>query len=434
MELATDTVYRYTDILHGAFYPHEIGDDGELLFSSYSLGDYELYRMDIPQPVEQFAALDEALPDDEIDRIEEEAEALTDIELSDQNRNQSAGGGWHISNIQIAGGYSSTGTILANTFIELEDLLGNHRLTAIIGSIESQRNYTAVYTNQKNRWNWGVLGTSQRAFFFTFDLNQGNTLQRQSFFELDGGEIFANYPFGRDWRMETSVGYYRRQYAPSSSILQGTGGELILFNERFRSGTYMPVRVDFVGDRARFKEYGPFAGRRLRIGFEVAPPGVADLQFYNTTVDFRQYIPITKDSQLAFRIWGAASFGDDPTAFFLGGLNQLRGYEYLQFAGSRAGMFNLEYRFPIVWEARAGDFALRHIRGVLFADVGTAWFRDEDYTFWENGALQDAVASVGFGVNINLVGLPLWFFWAQRTDFDQFYGGLDFSFYIGPSF
>ncbi len=435
LELADDTVYRYTNILHGAFYPQQIPGTRELLFSSFGDGSYDLYTMDLPEPVEQFSAFDEALPDEEIDRIETEMTEITHIELSDQNRTQSAGGGWHISNIQIAGGFTTgtNSTILANTLIQIEDLMGNNQFTLILGSISSQRNFTAVYTNQKNRWNWGALATSQRSFFFTQDFNTGS-IDRNSLFELDGGELFANYPFGRDWRAEFSVGYYRRQFFASSSILQGTGGDLEVFSERFTSGTYLPISVKLIGDRARFKEYGPFAGRRVSLGLNFAPAGVGDVSFVSTILDLRQYLQITKDSQLALRLYGAASFGDNPEVFFIGGLNMLRGYDYLGFSGSRNALFNLEYRFPLIWEARGGEMALRHIRGLAFLDVGAAWFNDETFTLFEDDRLKDAVGSFGLGFGVDLIGLPLWFFWAQRTDFKELFGGPDFSFYIGPLF
>ncbi len=435
LELATDTVERYSNILHGAFYPQAVPGSNRMLFSAYGDGAYDLFTMELPTPLESFAAIDEDLPEEEIDRLEAESEALVDIELSDENRTQSAGGGWHISNIQIAGGYSSFsgGTVLANTFIQMEDLLGNHQLTAILGSIESQRNYTAVYTNRKNRWEWGALLTSQRSFFFGFDINS-SSIERNSLFELDGGEIFANYPFSRDWRAEFSVGYYRREYASGLGGLQGTSDEIIAFEERFHSGTSLPIAVNLIGDKARFKEYGPFAGRRFQFGVEASPPGIGSLEYYNVSTDIRQYVPITKDSQLALRLWGSASFGEDPTAFFFGGLNQLRGYRYLQFAGSRAGLVNAEYRFPIIWEARLGDFALRQIRGLLFFDMGAAWFEDDDFTLFDEGRLVDGRAAFGAGIGVNLVGIPLYWFFAQRTDFDSLDGGIDVSFYIGPLF
>lgn len=434
LELATDTVFRYTNILHGAFYPQQIPGTSKLLFSSYGEGVYDLFTMELPEALEQFAAFDEAVDDAEVDRIENEMEQLTTVELSDQNRTQSSGGGWHLSNIQIAGGFTTgqNSTVLANTFVQFEDLLGNNQFTLILGSVESQRNYTAIYTNQSHRWNWGVSGTSQRSFFFTRDINGG--FDRNSAFELDGVEAFANYPFGRDWRAEFSVGYFDRFFLASQSVLEGTSGDRETFADRFSSGTYVPISVKFIGDRARFKEYGAFSGRRVSVDFSVAPPGLGDLDFTSAIIDFRQYIPVTKDSQLAFRVYGAASTGDNPEVFFLGGLNMLRGYDYLQFAGSRNALVNVEYRFPLIWEARGGEFALRNIRGLLFADVGAAWFDDDEFDLFANGGLEDAVASIGAGLGVNLFGLPLWFFWAQRTDFNDFDGGLDFSFYIGPLF
>ncbi len=126
--------------------------------------------------------------------------------------------------------------------------------------------------------------------------------------------------------------------------------------------------------------------------------------------------------------------GDNPSVFYVGGLNQLRGYDYLRFAGNRAWLANVEYRFPLIWEARAGDFALRHIRGLIFMDMGATWFKGQEFKFIEDGRLQTPVASFGAGFGVNMVGLPLWFFWAQRTDFKDFYGGPDFQFYIGPLF
>ncbi len=435
MELATETVSRYTNILHGAFFPHESAFTGELLFSSYSDGMYDLYSMDLPQPVETFVAFDEAIEDEEIDRLEAEATALADVELTDQNKTQSAGGGWHISAIQVAGGYSAGsfgGTVLASTYIEFQNLMGTQQITTILGSAQSQRNYTAVYRNQSSRWNWGALLTSQRSFFFTQTLTGG--LDRNSVFALDGGEVFADYPFTRDWRAEVALGYYRREYVPAAFLLESSGGDLVRFSDHYFSGNYGKVGIKLVGDEARFKEYGPYAGRRLSLGIEAAPPGTGSINFYDVTVDFRQYIQVTKDSQLALRLWGAGSFGDHSSVFYIGGLNQLRGYDYLRFSGNRATLANIEYRFPLIFEARAGDFAIRNIRGLVFADVGAAWFKGEDFNFTLDGSLDDAVGSFGAGVGVNLVGLPLWFFWAQRTDFMSLEGSPRFQFYIGPLF
>jgi Tol biopolymer transport system component len=435
IELATETVYRYTNILHGAFFPHELAKTGELMFSNYSDGVYDLYAMELPEPIETFVAVDEAIDDEEIDRIEAEATALANVELSDQNRTQSAGGGWHIANVQIAGGYSVGsfgGTVLTNTLIEFQNLMGTQSVTAVLGSVQGARNYTGIYRNSAHRWNWGAMLTSQRSFFFTQSINGG--IDRNSVFELDGGELFADYPFTRDWRAEFSLGYFRREYLPSNFLLQSSGGHLVRFADQYHGGNYMSVGVKLIGDKARFKEYGPYAGRRVSLGVVAAPPGTGTLNFYDVTVDLRQYVQVTKDSQLAFRVWASGSFGYDPSVFYIGGLNQLRGYDYLRFSGNRAVLGNIEYRFPLIFESRAGDFVLRNIRGLLFLDTGAAWFKGEDFNFSVDGSLQDALASFGVGIGVNLVGLPLWFFWAQRTDFKSLDGRPDFQFYIGPLF
>ncbi|MFW6198255.1 MAG: BamA/TamA family outer membrane protein [Acidobacteriota bacterium] len=433
MELADGSVRRYTNILHGAFFPQQVpGDSGRrLLFSSYSDQQYELYTMDLQEAFETFSAESEALPDERVAELERRREEIASVELDEGNKTQSAGGGWHISNVQIAGGFTSQGTILSNTAIQFSDMFGNQQVTAILGSVESQRNYSAIYENQKRRLNWGAMATSQRSFFFTFDpINR--EIDREAFFELDGGEIFADYPLGRDWRMEFSVGYYRREFG-LDALLETTTGGVTTLQQRFSDGTFMPIGVGFVGDKARFKEWGPFAGRRVNLGFEVAP-GIGDLNFYEATADFREYAQVTANSLFALRVWGGAAFGDDPGVFFFGGLNQLRGFDFLQFSGSRAVFTNLEYRFPVIWEARLGDFAIRHIRGTLFFDVGAAWFEDQDFTPWEDGRLQDARASFGLGISFNLGPLPLNWYLAQKTDLDSLIGDPTIEFYIGPTF
>jgi outer membrane protein assembly factor BamA len=418
--------------LLGGFFPHPIPQTDRLLFSSFGEGRYQLYTTDLLEPFEVFAAVDEDLPEEEIERIEAEFAAASSVELSEDNVTRSASGGWHIEDIQIAGGVTSRGTILSNTAIVASDLLGNHRITAILGSVESQRNYSAAYTNLKTRLNWGIYGTSQRSYFLFIDpIN--SEIDRQSVYALDGGEIFAEYPLSRDTRLEFSVGYFRREYN-LGGFLQSTGGQTANLAEQYTNGKYMPIGFGIITDKARFKEYGAFSGSRVALNTSVAPPGVGDLGFYDVSLDLRKYLQITGESQLALRLWGSASFGDDPSVFFFGGLNQLRGYNFLQFSGNRAFFANLEYRFPVIYEAALGSLAIRHIRGTLFLDVGAGWFDEEDFTFWQDGRLQDARASFGIGIGFFLGPVPLNWYLSQRTDFDEFFGDPSISFYLGPNF
>ncbi|MCH7823765.1 MAG: PD40 domain-containing protein [Acidobacteria bacterium] len=440
MALATGQVEKHTDLLGGAFFPQPLPQNasakGDLLFSNYSDGRYELYLMDITsEPLETYLAVDEALADEEIAAIEQEMADAATVQLDQSNVSQSPTAGWHISNVNVAGGYGrfgGSGTVLAALSIEISDLMGNHRIVGVFGSASRQRNLQGMYFNQRRRLNWGVSVTSQRLFFFTRDLNNLSQIDRESFFELDGAEIFASYPISRDVRVEVSAGYYDQLYT-FATLFETTGGDLIL-GSAYPSGTYMPLGASLIADKARFREFGPFAGWRTRVDFRYAPPSVGDLTFTEWIIDHRMYFPVTARNIIAWRTWMAWSQGEDPNVFFMGGLNQLRGYDWLQFSGNRTWFMNLEYRWPFIDELRGGAMAITDIRGLFFLDVGGAWFDGFDFDFFEGGRLKDAVASFGGGMMIDFGPLPLNFYVSQRFDGRSLIGGARFDFYIGPRF
>jgi len=440
MALATGEIERHTDMLHGAFFPQPLPQNasakGDLLFSNYSDRRYELYLMDLPtEAMETYIADDEALPDAELLAIEQEMADAATVQLDQSNNNQTPAKGWHISNINVAGGYGrygGAGMVLAALSIEISDLMGDHRIVGIFGSAAGQRNLQGMYFNQSKRLNWGASVTSQRLFFFTPRVDQGSGLDREAFYELDGAEIFASYPLSRDMRVEFSAGFYDQLYIFDQALID-TGGDIV-FGSVYPSGTYVPLGISLIADKARFREFGPFAGWRTRLDFRYAPPSVADLTFREWIVDHRMYFPITARNTIAWRTWLAWSQGEDPNVFFMGGLNQLRGYDWLQFSGNRAWFMNLEYRWPFIDEVRGGTFAINDIRGLFFFDIGGSWFDGTEFTIINEGRLQDALASFGGGVMIDLGPMPLNFYFSQKTDGRQLIEGVRFDFYIGPRF
>ncbi len=440
MALSTGEIERHTDLLHGAFFPQALPQNasakGDLLFSNYGDGRYELYLMDIPtEALETYNADDEALPDGEIAILEQTMADAATVQLDTSNVSQSPAKGWHISNVNVAGGYGrfgGAGTVLAALSIEISDMMGNHRIVGVFGSVSNQRNLQGMYFNQSKRLNWGVTAISQRMFFFTRSLNNQNALDREAFYELDGAEFSASYPFSRDYRVELSAGFYDQLYSFSNTF-ESTGGDLVI-GSVYPSGTYVPLGISLIVDKARFREFGAFAGWRTRLDFRYAPPNVANLTFREWIVDQRMYFPVTARNTIAWRTWLAWSQGDDPNVFFMGGLNQLRGYDWLQFSGNRVWFTNIEYRWPLIDEVRGGTFAITDIRGLFFFDMGGAWFDEFDFDFVENGRLKDALASFGGGVMIDLGPMPLNFYVSQRTDGRSLIGGARFDFYIGPRF
>ena len=104
--------------------------------------------------------------------------------------------------------------------------------------------------------------------------------------------------------------------------------------------------------------------------------------------------------------------------------------------GTRVFFVNLEFRFPLIYLAATPIGLVGPIKGVFFFDTGGAWFKGQDYDFFEKDGgikLQDGLASLGFGLQVNFLGYPLHFDWVYSTDFKStnYYG---LRFWIGLEF
>jgi outer membrane protein assembly factor BamA len=201
------------------------------------------------------------------------------------------------------------------------------------------------------------------------------------------------------------------------------------------------LEAALVGDTTRYQSFGPFQGKRFRLGayygINVGGDVSGNLEMYE--VDFRAYKQLTRRSLLAWRLGGVFNAGDRETYFAFGGINQLRGYPYRDFFGSRVAWSNLELRFPLVDLLQFPFLGIRSIRGFLFADVGSAWFQDGSFydpelfygsiryspkfKFWDsdNDRFQDARGSYGAGMQfIFLGGLQFNWAWSHRMDYTRF--------------
>lgn len=255
--------------------------------------------------------------------------------------------------------------------------------------------------------------------------------------------------------METSAGLLdasTNQAFQDSSIPGGIG--FTQFSNRFAT-----LSAGIVGDTTRYQSFGPFQGKRFSVsalhGQRLS--GTFEGNLTEARLDFRTYKQLTRRSVLAWRLFSLYNFGDYEPNYGYGGLNQLRGYEFRDFFGSRIAGTNLELRFPLIDELRFPGFPLRNIRGFFFIDVGAAWFEDFWYDpelqavsafgtpneqrfrapgvrvdstsgpipfkFWdsEENRLQDGRASYGAGVQFFFLGgLQFNWIWAYRADYTQF--------------
>jgi outer membrane protein assembly factor BamA len=120
----------------------------------------------------------------------------------------------------------------------------------------------------------------------------------------------------------------------------------------------------------------------------------------------------------------------------------MRGYEYLQFQGSRMMLLNLEYRYPLVdaiifgWPGRWG---ITNIGGTLFLDSGSVWGEGMHIEPLPDGVEPVVINEMefyndfGVGFYMRLGFLIMNFQLAWPTDF-QYTGEPVFHFYLGPQF
>jgi outer membrane protein assembly factor BamA len=176
------------------------------------------------------------------------------------------------------------------------------------------------------------------------------------------------------------------------------------------------------------------------------------------------------------RLTGGASFGRDPEAFYVGGIDNwlnrgfeggirddlrsisyghfitpLRGVDYYEMDGDRYALANLEFRFPMLQYLLLGwplPMGFANIRGAGFFDIGTAWYEKDSFRYdnqtgervdvpagfnmWKpksatdsRDVLDDLRYGFGFGVRGALFFIPV------RWDVAWSHNGLEF---LGPRY
>jgi outer membrane protein assembly factor BamA len=147
-------------------------------------------------------------------------------------------------------------------------------------------------------------------------------------------------------------------------------------------------------------------------------------------------VAVTQRSNLALRLFGAVSNGNQPNLVYFGGLDTIRGTDYRQLAGDRGFFANAEYRFPLIEVIATPVLAFQGIRGNVFVDVGGAWFhRFQPFQFYDsdNGRLKNAIASYGWGFTVQFLGVDLNWDFAKETDLKTT-GTFRTGFWIGTRF
>ena len=200
--------------------------------------------------------------------------------------------------------------------------------------------------------------------------------------------------------------------------------------------------LSLVHDSAYWGQFGPVIGSRWLASVSQAVSVSGDMvDRFSAYYDVRKYQPLFYRNYLVFRSMGAASTGDDGRVFFLGGPMTMRGYDYLQFSGSRMLLCTLEYRYPLLdavvfgWPGR---WAITNIGGSFFVDSGSVWGRNrhiEALPQVEPRTLRDLefYSDFGFSFHLRFGYIVLNFEYGWPTDFSAT-GDPMFHFYLGPLF
>jgi hypothetical protein len=481
--LTTGELRQYTDAVGGNLYAVVINDGSnrtKIGFISYYKANYELHTLERKDAIVTAASADFGEPGAIIPFQAPLAHTL----VADNKKKKGT-----FEKLFLDGrppvnvGVTSGGDIFGGSSVTFSDVLGDQQFTLYAASISQYRTLSFSYLNLARRFNYALQAFSQTSFFYG---NLENVLYDSSFIvdrdyalatrTIRGGTAFGIWPFNRYRRVELFGGFmqYREEFNdPSLEALSQDFQQDQFGRPLFRSGNVMPLGVNFVEETTVFREFGPLAGRTMRVGYEYAPKlGDSTLSRQTADADARYYARLGGSGLLALRARGFRSWGDSPDFMYFGGNSEMRGYEYLEFIGDRVGFLNAELRFPLIEAMLTPLGVLGGIRGVIFANMGGGSFgqttdpakagagfkwlttKDEMYTpivqYQQVSAFQqvpvfgnaqpvsglrlvDARASYGIGLETFALGFPVHFDWSWKTLLNKEWEDLRFAAFGGSS-
>ncbi len=479
LDMRSGELGQLTDVLGGNFSAIVLkdGQTNRIAFISYYKGEYSIHALEHKEPLRVVASSDLGSPGPIIDF----QSPLQHTLVTDNQRKKKP-----FEKMFLEGrppvnvGVTSNGDVFGGSEISFGDVTGDRQFNVFIASISQYRTMAGSYVNLSRRFQYALQGYSQTTFFYGqgnsvyYDLAYQDIVSRdaaQATRTVRGGSALGIYPLNRYRRVQFSGGFVNLEEHYNDPALEAVAKQYQLENygrSLFNNGSMIPLGVEFVQETTVFREFGPLAGNTVRVAYEIAPPIGGLLSRQTVDVDARHYLRLGGSGLLATRIKGFKSFGSYPDFTYFGGNSELRGYDYLQFSGQNVMFANAELRFPLIEAALTPIGVIGGIRGVLFANIGGAYFDGQpsnsrctgsaSFRFFANGTdvcqpilgyqvdqfglprtdasgnpivalgppipvsgfrLQDGRASYGIGLETFALGFPIHFDWAWRTLFNQ---------------
>jgi len=334
-------------------------------------------------------------------------------------------------------GYDTFLGLQGQTYFLVSDYMNNHQFylaTDIINTFDDA-NIILFYNNNAKRMGWGLGVFHTKYFYVDNDLrlvgqSGGNLI-------VDRGRLFSDRVYGVAGSIRYPLSLFTR--------LQVNAQHMYIDREYFdrnidggfdnNNVQASVLSLSWIRDNTLWGYTGPNNGGRSNVTLEYAAD-VSDRSqsFWALNADFRRYFKMGRGFTFATRFAGGYSDGSTPKRFYLGGVPNwigsnlsrpgeiytignlyfsqssfpLRGYDYYQLAGSRYGLMNFEFRFPLI-DYFAMRFplglALSQVQGALFLDAGAAWSEADKLELWAQGDqfhLEDLKVGYGFGLRANL--------------------------------
>lgn len=478
LDLKTGELREYSDALGGNWSTVVLneGKTSRIAFVSYYKGEYGIHTLERKEPLHTAATSDFGAPGPIIDFQAPLQHTL--VQANDRKKGT-------FEKMFLEGrppvnvGVTSNGDIFGGTQVSFGDVLGDKQFNFYAASISQYRTMALSYVDLSRRFQYAVQGYSQTQFFYGslggvfYDPSYSPFISRDLSIAtrtIRGGSVIGIYPLNRFNRLELSAGVLNldEQYNDPSVQQVAEQYQTQAYGQSvFRNGTMAPLGAAFVSETTVFREFGPLAGSTMRLAYDIAPPVGSLLSRQTFDADVRHYTRIGTTGLLATRFRGFKSTGDFPDFLYFGGNSELRGYDYLEFAGQNTVFANAELRFPLIEAALTPIGVIGGIRGVFFAGIGGAWFNNQPssdpctssgYKFMTSDAetcravtgyqinpftgaavldatglpiltygppqtingfrLKDGRASYGLGLETFALGFPIHFDWSWRTTFN----------------
>jgi len=457
LDLRTGVVKQFTDTLGGNMAPAVLPGKGpeKIAFISYFKGEYRLQTLEPGEPLKEVDQEVEVASDESI--VDFQPDVVHQVIPQNKRKKHTFEKLFLEGRPPLNVGVTSGGDFFGGSQVALSDVLGDQNFFFTAMSLREFRSYNGTYLNLSRRLRWGFTGFDDTRFFYANPYGLQRGFGRQGAFatrRYSGALALAQYPLDKFRRLELSAGVLRvregfANTAAGDLVQQQAsqlGAPLFLSN-----GSIMPLEVSLVGETTRFREFGPLTGHTFSLSFSAAPKVGNTLSRRTVEGDVRKYIRLGQGAVFATRLRGFYSTGTSPGYFFFGGNMELRGYPYLSMAGNKGFFANAEMRIPLIDVMKTPIGILGPVRGTLYAGVGAAHFRGENYRFGtsEPGIsyvkdqvfgepvsgyrLVDGRASYGFGLQFFFLGYPLHFDWSKLTDL-KVASPTRFNFWVGYDF